>query len=142
SFNVTVPAPAVSTTPASVSPTGATLNGSVTPNGAATTVTFLYGTTSPPATPVTADQSPVPGSAGATAVSKAVTGLAPGTVHYFRARANNGTGGDQLGTVLSFTTPAPAGPTITTTSPLPAGTIKGRVAEASSTCSQRIPTGL
>jgi len=73
-------APAATTEPASaVSETGATLHGTVNPNGAATTYYFEYG-------PTTSYGTSSGGSAGSARgnvfVSRAITGLAPGTYHF------------------------------------------------------------
>ncbi len=94
---------------------GATLNGTVSANGASTIVTFDYGTTTSYTTHTAATQSPV--STNGAAVSLPVTGLSCGTLYHFQVRANNGTGGDILGGDQMFTTSAcPAGaPTATTT---------------------------
>jgi hypothetical protein len=99
--------PTVVTNPVSnVTATGATLNGTVNPNGAATTYHFEYGTTTAYGTNV-----PVPdGAAGAgtTAVpeSAGLTGLVSSTTYHFRLVATN-SGGTTLGADQSFTTGAP-----------------------------------
>jgi len=114
-----------------ITSTGATLNGTVNPGDANTTVTFEYGhdtnygTTG---TMVTANQSPVSSGAGDTPVSAAVTGLTPGTLYYFRIVATNSEGttysGDQTFTVneidtttsvSSSTNPSTYGNTVTFT---------------------------
>jgi hypothetical protein len=108
-----VTAPAVTSDPASgVTGSSAGLSGAVTPNGAATTYVFEYGTTLSFGAITAADD------AGAgydpVAVSDTLWGLAPGTTYYFRLVASNaqGTG---FGTVRSFTTPgAPQPPTAAT----------------------------
>lgn len=73
-----------------ISSTGATLNGTVNPGGLSTAVTFDYGLTSSYGSSVAAVQSPLTGSSN-TAVSVALTSLAPGTYH-FRVRAVNSAG--------------------------------------------------
>jgi hypothetical protein len=59
-----------------VGPTGATLTGTVTPNGAAPDVVFEYGTTAAYGSLVAAS--------GAPGVSAAVTGLQPSTTYHYR----------------------------------------------------------
>ena len=88
----------------SVGLTFATLNGTVNANGSSTTVTFEYGTDTAYGTTVTADQSPVTGSID-TAVSSAITSLAPGTVYHFRVVAQN-SNGTTNGDDITFTTKA------------------------------------
>ncbi len=109
-------APTATTTAATaITVSSATLNGTVSANGASTIVTFDYGTTTSYTTHTAATQSPV--STNGAAVSLPVTGLSCGTLYHFQVRANNGTGGDILGGDQMFTTSAcPAGaPTATTT---------------------------
>ena len=72
--------------------TGATLNGTVSSNGAATTVTFEYGPTTSYGTTVTATQSPLAGSASNAAVSYTLTGLSCSTTYHFRVKGDNGSG--------------------------------------------------
>ncbi len=114
SADTATPAPTVTTNPATdVSPTGATLNGTVNPNGSATTAFFQYGPTTSYSSR-TAIQSL---GAGATAqpVSAAVTALPCATLYHFRAVANNA-GGTTSGSDQIFTTAACTGtpPTVTT----------------------------
>src|SRR3984957_405235 len=86
-------APVVTTNAASgITQTGATLNGSVNPEGAATTYHFEYGTSTSYGT-----ITPVPdGSAGsgtsAVNESAAITSLTPGTTYDYRIDATNVTG--------------------------------------------------
>jgi hypothetical protein len=114
-------APTVTTTAAtSVGTTGATLNGSANPNGAATTGWFRYSTTSPGTTcndtfgtrlPSTGGSSLGSGTA-AVAYSQAVTGLTASTTYYFCAIGSNSFG-TAFGSVQSFaTTPAAIGGTL------------------------------
>ncbi|MEI6621923.1 MAG: fibronectin type III domain-containing protein, partial [Actinomycetes bacterium] len=134
----TAPAPYVPPTVTTVAASGvasttATLNGTVTPNGAQTTATFTYGTSSDLSsgtTTVTAVGSPVVGSSGATSVSYALTGLTSGTTYYFRATGNNGFGGNVNGSILSFTPTAPTSPTVSTTT---VGTVASTTAALSGT---------
>lgn len=86
-----------------VTSTGATLNGSVNPEGSATTYQFDYGTTTGYGSSVPA----APGSAGSgtSSVSESapVTGLAPNTLYHYRVEATNATG-TTLGSDQTFTT--------------------------------------
>ena len=98
----------------SVSSTAATLNGTVNANGASTTVTFNYGTSTSYGSIGTPTQSPVTGST-ATAVSYALTGLTPNTTYHFRVVGVNSVGTTN-GADSTFTTSAIA-PTAATKSP-------------------------
>ena len=85
----------------SVVATTATLNGTVNPNGSATSYHFDYGTTTSygsqsPAADAGAGSSAVPATAD-------LTGLAPKTTYHFRLVATNG-GGTTTGSDLTFTT--------------------------------------
>lgn len=93
-----------------ISPTGATLNGTVFPNNLSTTVTFEYGTTTAYGTTVTADQSPVSGTTNV-AVTRTLTGLTPNTTYHYRVVAAN-SGGTVYGSDMTFTTDV--SPTATT----------------------------
>ena len=93
----------ISNAATSVTSTGATLNGTINANNASTTVTFEYGLNTSYGTTVTADQSPVTGSA-ATPVSKVITGLTAGVTYYYRVIGVNA-GGTTNGLGKSFTTP-------------------------------------
>ena len=106
-------APAVTTSAASsIAATGATLNGSVSSNGASTTVTFQYGLTTGYGSSATAAQSPLPAGATTTAVSAAIGGLACNTLYHYRAVAAN-SASTTNGADATFTTAACA-PTATT----------------------------
>jgi phosphodiesterase/alkaline phosphatase D-like protein len=99
----------------SITGTTATLNGLVNPNNESTTVTFEYSEDSnfgeeSVVFTVTADQSPLTGN-GYMAVSKAISGLTPGTTYHFRIISVNGTATD-TSTSTNFTTSLPA--TVTT----------------------------
>jgi phosphodiesterase/alkaline phosphatase D-like protein len=85
-----------------ITSSGATLNGTVNANNADTTVTFEYGTSTGYGTTVTADQSPVTG-AVATAVSKAISGLANNTTYHYRVVAVNDQG-TTYGSDMTFST--------------------------------------
>ncbi len=100
--------------------TEATLNATVSPNGAATTVTFCYGTTPTltSCTSVNASPSSIAASASSTSVSKDITGLSANTVYYFAVRATNSLG-STAGATATFTTPSAsaAGPSVSTVIP-------------------------
>lgn len=84
-------APSVATKPASgIGDTSATLNGTVAPNGQATSVVFEYGTTTGYGAK-TAAKSAGSGTRNVSS-SAAVTGLASGTTYHFRVVATNATG--------------------------------------------------
>ena len=109
----TLAAPTVTTNGATaVTTTGATLNGTVNANNSSTTVTFQYGTSTGYGTTVTADQSPVTGTAN-TAVSKAITGLTPNTTYHYRVVGQN-VNGTTYGADMTFYTGASAAPTAAT----------------------------
>jgi N-acetylneuraminic acid mutarotase len=92
--------------------TGATLNATVYPEGNATTVSFVYGTSSGPTTTVT--EAIGSGSEPVT-VSIPVTGLVPDSAYSFRVEATN-SNGMTAGETSSFATPAH--PTSSSTPPL------------------------
>jgi phosphodiesterase/alkaline phosphatase D-like protein len=86
----------------SVKDTSATLNGSVNPNGQATSVYFEYGATTSYGTKTPAASA---GSGTSTkSVSAAVTGLAGGATYHFRLVATNASG-TATGADQTFTTP-------------------------------------
>jgi MSHA biogenesis protein MshQ len=96
--------PTVTTLAASnITSTAATLNGTVTSNGASTAVTFNYGLTTGYGTTVTAVESPLAASASSASVTYALTGLSCGTTYNFRASGNN-SAGPTNGSNLTFTT--------------------------------------
>lgn len=101
-------APTVTTQAATgIATTAATLNGSVSSNGATTTASFVRCDDAAMTTACvsrTAAQSPVAATGSGVAIAYAEAGLTAGKTYYFRAVGNNGTGGDQRGAVLSFTT--------------------------------------
>ncbi len=100
------PGPVVVTDAAtSLGQTGATLNGTVSSNGSATTVTFNYGTTIGYGSTATAAQSPLGSGAVNTPVSAAVTGLVCNKLYHFQAVGVNGLGTTN-GNDLTFTTAA------------------------------------
>lgn len=94
---------AVTGSASSMTQTSATLNGTVNDNGAASTVTFEYGTTSSYGT--TAAGGSVAAGAGVTAVTAAISGLSCGTTYHFRVAGTNSTG-STYGSDATFTTAA------------------------------------
>ena len=104
----TVTAPTATTGAASsVSSNSATLNGSVNPNDASTTVMFEYGETSSYGSTTTATQSPIAGSDIQTVSAPNITGLTQGSTYHFRVSATNagGTGnGDDHTFVTNYDT--------------------------------------
>ena len=126
-------APVVTTGAASaVTANGATLGGTVTAGGAATTVTFQYGLTTSYGSNATAIESPVTGSATNAAVSAAVTGLTCNTVYHYRVTATNSADSAQ-GSDQTFTTAA-CTPTVTGANPVGGGTITATVSGCGATC--------
>src|SRR3569623_1558890 len=105
--NITSPASAPTATTSaasSISATGATLNGTVNDNGASTTVTFDYGTTTGYGTNVAGTTGgTVAAGSGSTAVSKTLTGLTCNTTYHFRVKGVN-SAGTTNGSDASFTT--------------------------------------
>ena len=111
-LNFTTPAAAPTATTnaaTSVSGTGATLNGSVNAEGASTTVTYCYSTSSSlsncvggTVTTVNGSTTPVTGNTN-TAETAALTGLTPNTEYFFQIKAVNSVG-TTYGAVLNFTT--------------------------------------
>lgn len=98
---VAEPPPTLTTQAASlISSTSATLNGTANPNGGAITAFFEYGLTTAYGSTVTAAPAPVSGSS-ATAVSAALTGLAPLTTYNFRIKGGTYLGSDQTFTTLN-----------------------------------------
>lgn len=110
-FKTSPSAPTVTTGSATgVTPTEATLNGTVDPNGGAVTKCFIeYGTSLPSS--ATAPCSPSPGSGtSAVSVSGAVSGLSADTSYEYRVVAEN-SGGRTTGPTRSFTS-SPGAPLI------------------------------
>jgi len=112
------PPPAVATGSASgVSASGATVSGSVNPNGSATSVWFEYGTSSAYGSP-TAVQSVGSGSSSVS-VQAVLWGLQPSTVYHFRLVGTSAAGTSQ-GADATFTTSTPVvvtPPAVTTDAP-------------------------
>ncbi len=107
SFTTAATAPAATTLAATAimsTGTGATLNGNVNPEGAATSVTFVYGTDSTLSTGTTTTTAQAIGSGTtAAAVNAPLTGLTPKTTYFFQVVATNAVGRTD-GAILSFTT--------------------------------------
>jgi hypothetical protein len=97
---------------------GATLNGSVNPNGLDTTVKFLYGTEPTLSTPTELDLPLIPAGHDAVPVSAPVTDLVAETTYYFKVSATNSEGTTE-GDILNLITPADVvtGPPIVETLP-------------------------
>lgn len=111
--------PTATTDPASnVAEQTATLNGTGTSNGAASTITFTWGTSSTLASgnnTTAAAQSPLASGASASPVTLNLTGLTGGTTYYFRVTITN-SNGTANGIIRSFTTPVATTTTSSTTS--------------------------
>ncbi len=129
-FTTTSPPPAVTTTaPVNVTTSGATLRGTVNPNGAATNAYFEWSTAQDfSGATTTATQSVGSGNADAP-ITQAITGLTPATQYFYRIVATN-LSGTNRGLPASFTAvPLPAGVTtgnatsITSTSATLSGTV-------------------
>lgn len=104
--------PVVSTGNATaITSTSATLNGTVNPEGQATSYYFEYGTT----TSYGSQTATSPAGSGTTdvAVSAPLSALTPDTTYHYRVVAVNGSG-TTLGSDVSFTTPKPPAPTVAT----------------------------
>jgi hypothetical protein len=90
-----------------ITSSGATLNGSVNPNRAATTYSFQYGTSTSYGSQ-TASQSAGSGTSDQPA-SAGISGLVPGTTYHFRIVATN-SDGTTFGSDATFTTQSSYGP--------------------------------
>ena len=106
---------ATDTAASSITTISAQLNGSVNPNGAATTYHFDYGTSASYGSSTSATNT---GSgSSAVAVGATLTGLTPGTTYHYRLVATNSAGTSHGGDV-TFTTlasqPAVSSPAVTT----------------------------
>jgi len=95
-----VPPVAVTNSASGITAATATLNGTVNPNDASTTITFEYGTNTGYGTTVTADQSPATGNSDL-AVSKTISGLIDGVTYHYRVVATN-SGGTTQGMDMTF----------------------------------------
>lgn len=99
----TQPVPAVVTSAATaVTTTSGTLNGTINAAGELTTDSFQYGLTTAYGTTVVATP-PTSTGTTATAISKVLTGLTPGTLYHYRAKGTNSAGA-AFGTDQTFTT--------------------------------------
>ncbi len=106
-FTTPALAPTVVTNAATgITQTGATLNGTVTANGASTAVTFNYGLTVAYGSTVPGIPSPVTGNT-ATAVSATLTGLIINTTYHYQVCGVNSVG-STCGNDMTFTTVCPA----------------------------------
>jgi trimeric autotransporter adhesin len=108
-------APTVTTSAASgTGATTATLNGTVNPNGLATTARFHYGTTT--AYGSQTDIINIPAGSSAVPVSANISGLTPNETYHFRLVANN-SNGEGTGADVSFVTSdnPPSAPSVVTT---------------------------
>ena len=108
--------PTVTTGAASaLTTTGATVNGTVSSNGASAAVNFEFGLTAAYGSTVTAAQSPLAAEATNAAVSAPIAGLICSTLYHFRAVGAN-TASTTNGADATFTTAAcpVTGPTVTT----------------------------
>jgi uncharacterized repeat protein (TIGR03803 family) len=93
-----------------VTNTVATLNGTINPNGAATTAAFEYGTDPALATVATVSAGTTTAGTTPETVSSQISGLTPGTVYYFRVTGVNASNAQtQRGAILSFTPSALTG---------------------------------
>lgn len=119
------PAPLATTLPASlIAADNATLNGSVTPNGAATLAWFEWGTDPSLASFSITPVESVGGGFSAVAVARTLTGLVPNTMYWYRVVAASARGTARA-SIVSFTTSSGGGgggaPTVST---LPAGPVR------------------
>ena len=94
---------AASNAATSVAATTATINGTVNPNGLATTVAFEWGTSSSLSSYSTTSSQSVGAGGSPVAVKADLTGLTASTTYYFRVMGENSLG-TQRGLILSFTT--------------------------------------
>ncbi|MFA6397877.1 MAG: hypothetical protein WDK96_03495 [Candidatus Paceibacterota bacterium] len=110
----------VTNTATNITLSGATLNGSVNPNGSPTTSYFQYGTNSNLTTYSTTSVVNQGSGTSAIAMTSNLSSLQLNTTYYFRAVAKDSTGTEYFGSILSFNTggnnnPNQA-PTVTTNS--------------------------
>jgi hypothetical protein len=109
---VSTPPTPVTGAASSVTATGASLAGTVNPNGAATTYTFEYG----PTTSFGANTPFVSAGSGATPVpvNATLSGLAADTTYFYRVVAKDASGTSFFGAVMSFDTGPGGAPVVTT----------------------------
>jgi hypothetical protein len=114
SFATTTSPPTASTSAAtSIGGSGATLPGSVNPNGADTHVWFLYSTNSSMSGALSTSSQDIGSGTAAVPVSAGITGLTANTSYYFQVVAQNSAGVVQ-GVVLNFATTGVTPPTVST----------------------------
>ena len=109
-----LPPTAITSTAASITGAGATLNGLVNPEGTDTHAWFQYSTNAALTGAQTTPQQDIGAGTSAVNVSASLTGLSAGTVYYFQAVASNGTGAI-YGNTSNFTTSEAGTVTITGT---------------------------
>jgi lysophospholipase L1-like esterase len=114
SFSTVAQPPTVTTGAAtSVTISGATLNGTVNPNGLAVTdYHFEYGTDSNLATFTPTLSQPLAAGTTSVAITAPLSGLIPGVTYYFRVAATN-SAGTTKGSIFSFSTVAQAPSVVT-----------------------------
>lgn len=93
----------------------ATLNGTVSSNGASTTVTFDYGLTTAYGSSATATASPLAANAANAAVSAAITGLTCNTLYHYRVKGVNSAGTANGNDVTFATSACPTAVTLSKT---------------------------
>jgi hypothetical protein len=94
---------AASNAATSVAATTVTINGTVNPNGLATTAAFEWGTSSSLSSYSTTSSQSIGAGGSPVAVKADLTGLTASTTYYFRVMGQNSLG-TQRGSILSFTT--------------------------------------
>jgi hypothetical protein len=103
--------PTVTTLTATAIPGGATITGSVNPNGNPATAWFEWGASSTLVSPNTTPVQSAGSGTGSVTISFDLTGLVPNTPYYYRIAASSGGSTTVRGTILSFGTqgnlPAP-----------------------------------
>jgi hypothetical protein len=116
SFTTGGPPSATTNAATGISSAAATLNGTVTPNGLATTYYFQYGTTTSYGTQVPATPPSAGSGSSALAESTIITGLTPKTTYDFRFIASNADG-IVAGANMTFTTTGIPGAATAATQP-------------------------
>jgi hypothetical protein len=107
SFEVAKPPTVTTGAAVGVGSSEATLNGSVNPNGTATTYQFEYGTTPAYGEAIPASAKSAGSGSQAVSVEELATGLEAETTYHFRLAATNA-GGTTYGNDETFTTPQPS----------------------------------
>ena len=104
--------------PGSVTETGATLKGTVNPEGTEVkSCSFEYGTSLPSGKTAACSPATIPAGASPVAVSAAVAGLTAGTNYTFKLTATNSGGTESATGTFETTKPAPPKPTVLVESP-------------------------